>query len=498
MLHFSRPHSLWTEHRLLGNQEQPNLNAGPNPETAPRAPSLAETRANRLAAIQRRLQGVQQAPEGPQALQTQLDRRQARTPNGLALNGMNQRQQMLGQQLQRPLTLPGSSPDLAARQRRDAAARLRYPNAPTLMGGIPGNTETPTFSPTSVPANGPRPRVRPGQGPANSPQNALQARRTAAEQRYQNPSALTLNRVGPLVQSELALRPNGPQPRPGVSSRAPVNPGPALRQPENVGSDRDWLSRLNARTDQALSIRNLTLPDANSRIERDPSGMANFDLPRNEPIGYIGLYDAVDSWEAEHLNAFPGLMNRAGYRFVTNGPAAMSADRDPIGMLRQRIQQLEAQGVRYAYINLVPHGSPRGMMVFQTPSGQRIEVSPNAVTALTREFRTMRFYFNVNSCYGGGFDAADFSDPGVTDLTQRVTVVTQSDRFTPTPVMMLPGRPERGVTYYDAILTQYLQRGVPYGRAHCLAEQTVRQIFPSRPGVTTTVYRSGRSRPSAA
>ncbi len=478
-------HHTHAEHRLIGYREQPTT-PGPNPETGPRAPmSPLDARQARLNVIQQRLQGWQQMPGGPQIIRNQIDRRQLRSPNTFAMNGMLQRQQLLSQNFQ------ASAFDF--RQARLNVLARRQGSLPAMNAGLAPNEPQP--------------------GPTNGTFDFRQARLNALARRMQNPSALTMNRVGPMVQSQLSLRGRSPASTPGSTPRAtprgtpsstpPNTPSATPRsQPSNLrrpeGGSGDWLNRLGARTNQALGDRNLTLPSASTQIERDPSGMANFDLPRNEPIGYVSLFDAKEPWEVDHLNSFPGMMNRAGYNFVTSGPPAMGVTNDPIGMLRNSLQQLQSQGVRYAYINLVPHGNPQGQMIFQQPNGGRITMSPNEVTALTREFRTMRFFINVNSCHGGGFDAADFSDPGVSDLVPRVTVVTQSDRNTATPVMMLAGSQERGVSYYDAIMAQYLQQGVPYGRAHCLADQTVRRMFPNRPGLVATAYRSGpRSRPRA-
>lgn len=489
------------ERRLIGNREQPAA-PGPNPEIGPQTPNpRLDGRAARLNQLQQRLQSMQQMPGGPAAIQNQIERRQPRSPNMFATNGMAQRQQMLGQRFQgrggavnlnspawqyyfqTGQTLPTVNQDtLTAYLRRQQGA----PSAGPVNGRMDGRQSRLQALMQRLPSMSPNRfnRVRPG--PSGQPLDFRQARLEILQRRLQNPSALTMNRVGPMVQSELTLQGRRPA---GMPRGTPAT----LRRPE--GTNGDWFGRLDDRLNRALSDRNLSLPAANARIESDPNGLANFDLPRNEPIGYVSLYDAKEPWEVDHLNAFPGMMNGAGYRFVTAGSPAMGVTSDPIGLLRGSLRQLQSQGVRYAYLNLVPHGNAAGEMIFQQPGGGRIVMLPNQITALTREFRTMRFFINVNSCHGGGFHAADFSDPGVSDLVPRVTVTTQSDRFTSTPVMMLPGNGERGVSYYDAILSRYLRQGVPYGRAHCLADQATQRMFPNRPGLVATAYRSGRNSP---
>ncbi len=238
------------------------------------------------------------------------------------------------------------------------------------------------------------------------------------------------------------------------------------------------------------------LQPSESRIlnnrERDPAGISSFDFPRNEPIGYLSLHDPVDQWEVDQLRTFPQLMRDNGYQFVLSERSVQPGTRPAAQMLREQIRGLSDRGVRYVYINLMPHGSRDGRMVFQQPNGTRLYLEPNEVTALTREFREMRFFINVNACFGGGFHAADFRDPTVTDLVPRVTVVSQSQPDTPTSVMSMG--PNRGVSYYDAVLLQYLQRGLPYGQAHVLASETVAQMFRANPGMVPTAYRSGRNR----
>lgn len=257
-----------------------------------------------------------------------------------------------------------------------------------------------------------------------------------------------------------------------------------------------WLTQMDERLNARLRLFNVSLMQPNqSRVinnrERDPAGMSTFDLPRNEPIGYVGLYDGVEPWEVPYMNSFPGLMNRAGYQFVVGPRAVQAANQDPIGMLRQQLQQLESQGVRYTYLYLVPHGTPDGRMVFHLPGGGSAYMQSSEVAALTREFRTMRFYININSCYGGGISADHFHDPTVTDRVPRVTVNTQSNSRTPTAVMMLG---EEGVSFFDAILSRYIRQGVAYGQASLLAGETVQRLFTNRPGMIPTFYRSGRGR----
>lgn len=227
----------------------------------------------------------------------------------------------------------------------------------------------------------------------------------------------------------------------------------------------------------------------------DEAGMKDFDLPKNERIGYIGLYDVTDPTEASQIEHFPGMMNQQGYNFVSDGDHIVGVDRNPVDILRSNVQNMYEQGVRNFYISMSVHGDTQSIS-FTGPDGRSYHTEPSELQAMYNQFSDAKFTLSLNACEGGGFNAADYTDSGESG---RITTFVQAKPELLNTVFRQDGsrvmNTPRGAvstefaSAYDSYLMKYIGEGMPYGQAHLRADRRVKEIFP---GMDAGVFRSGR------
>ena len=273
-------------------------------------------------------------------------------------------------------------------------------------------------------------------------------------------------------------------------------------------------------------VQSIALEAINRRASRnrDEAGIANFDLPRDRPIGAIGLYDANHSWETQQLRSYPQALRASGYNMVgIENNYARAVNQDPVAMMRSQIAAMHAATppVRDFYVMLVPHGNANGMSFSLTtgtpPRTQRFPLTPQNLLSLCQEYPDSRFTFDINSCISGGMAQVDlqtaFRDlySGVGGEAGRITVFTQATDISnpvrspmdPRTLQNGPNTPGDKTSLYNALLLRNLQ-GTPagsgnvppaiarmtYGQAHLAARDEVNRLTP---GFMPRARRSGRT-----
>ena len=224
---------------------------------------------------------------------------------------------------------------------------------------------------------------------------------------------------------------------------------------------------------------------------KDPSNIRKYDLPKGKPIGYLGLMDAnptndvITAGMVGDVTSFPRLMNSLGYNFVRTGDSdAIKPGADIELVLRDRLMTLRKNGVKDVFINLVAHGSPRGVMFTYGLLGggkANAPVRPEALKKLFDEFSEMNFTVTTDACFAGGLGGLMKSYQDPTGQKGRVHAFLQSkERIYNTEGRMkgtggVDGAPEVFSTAYTIFLTKFLKEGKPFGEAHWLADQETKK-----------------------
>ncbi len=232
----------------------------------------------------------------------------------------------------------------------------------------------------------------------------------------------------------------------------------------------------------------------------DSARMRTFDLPRDRPIGYIGLYDAKQNITRNNITNMPRMLAGRGHTFVSSGAPARGVDRDPHAMMEESVRAMTAQGVRDFYISLGVHGSTTGMSFTSADGRTRFPLSPADVGRLVDAFPDCRFTFDVIACHSGGLDPANLRTNLYTELssahTGRVTMIVHTKEIvTNIATGVVGGDWSDASSYYSFYLLHFLDQKKPdgsplhtYGEAHVLADEAVKRTMP---GLDPAAIRSG-------
>ncbi|MBI3589897.1 MAG: hypothetical protein HY094_00770 [Candidatus Melainabacteria bacterium] len=267
----------------------------------------------------------------------------------------------------------------------------------------------------------------------------------------------------------------------------------------------------------------------------DMAKIKNFDLPKNELIGYIGLADSnlhndpVLSGIVEDVGFLPELMSKAGYNFVTTkkGRNAIQVMSDPKKIVEEEVEAFRKRGVKNIYLKLSSHGNETGTY-FLGKKGYNI-FTPRDLIDVLNKFQDCKFVVTTDACHNGGLSDAikRYKDPS--GQTGRVYLFAQSKisgfnqegrlkgtigyadiKFLQIPfgLVSVPAlykaqiAPKVASSYYDIFFYNHILNGEPYGRAHLKADEDTKKIVPcdangtkSTPngGITTSMLEQGNS-----
>ncbi len=232
----------------------------------------------------------------------------------------------------------------------------------------------------------------------------------------------------------------------------------------------------------------------------DAARIRTFELPRDRPIGYIGLYDRNENMTKNTMTDMPRMLASRGHTFVTSGDVATPVNRAPLAMMEERVTELYRSGVHDFYISLGVHGSMTGM-AFRDGS-ERYPLTPEQIGTLVDAHPDCRFTFDVIACHTGGLDAPNLGTNLYTELSSahagRVTVFVHTKQIVNNIATGIRngGRDWSDATsFYTFFLLHYLDQKKPdgsplytYGEAHLLADEAIKRTLP---GLDPAVIRSG-------
>ena len=213
---------------------------------------------------------------------------------------------------------------------------------------------------------------------------------------------------------------------------------------------------------------------------KDAAGMSRgFEVADKEPMAFIELADLSDRLTrniTEDSYGMPQMLAKR-YNVVQSPESKIDASKgdNPMGVLRNHINNLHEKGVRNFYLSVYAHGSERAMHF----GGN--EIKPSEMTTLFKEFPDCRFTLNAIACFGGGLakEMKQFKDNEGAEKG-RVSVFTQTKGDV---VNFASVADSDYSTLYNAALANYLMQGVDgkpgkkisYGQAHLLADQYAKQ-----------------------
>lgn len=233
----------------------------------------------------------------------------------------------------------------------------------------------------------------------------------------------------------------------------------------------------------------------------DPTKIRNFNLPKNEQIGYIGLYDpdpddVISAGTLDDVKYFPEMMSSLGYKMVSNeeGKYAFGvSDTQPETIIENQIKEFLKRGVKNIYIKLDCHGNEYGAYF---PGGV---LTPRELMTIFDKYQECNFYISTVACRGAGFADAlkRYNDPTgkegriVVFLQSKIYALNQEGRLK--GIEGVRGAPKIFSSYYDVFLANYLINGRNYGEAHLLADQDAKKLVPCDAEVWKSGPRGGAS-----
>lgn len=205
----------------------------------------------------------------------------------------------------------------------------------------------------------------------------------------------------------------------------------------------------------------------------DRARVRQFDLPRNEPIGYICLTDedhARSSSTKRQSTVLPETLSACGYTMVGGKELVTTVRGNPQEVLEQKIRTLYEKKVRHFYINLLAHGSTDGLAFPGKASAGSLPFQDLA--DVFSRYNDCTFTVNTIGCFGGGYAKGmkNFSD--VEGMPEgRVTMFLQTKGHTV------------NYAFYNDILCGFLAKmrdgdaDAPrtYGEAHYRADQYLKR-----------------------
>lgn len=219
----------------------------------------------------------------------------------------------------------------------------------------------------------------------------------------------------------------------------------------------------------------------------DPARIKIFDLPKNEPIGYIGLADGNDPVFPNNVNDtkyFAEVMSHVGYKMVSNekDKYSISPETKPQEIIKEQVQAFLKKDIKNIYINLCGHGNNFGVY-FTTKNKRSLMLTVDELLDIFNTFQECNFIVSTDACSGGGYAnlLKRYEDP--TCKKGRITLFVQSKPDATNQEGRLKGTsgvngaPEIFSTYYYIFLVHHLLSGKTYGEAHLLADQDTKRLI---------------------
>lgn len=267
------------------------------------------------------------------------------------------------------------------------------------------------------------------------------------------------------------------------------------------------------RTQEALKVRS---GDEESEDAR-PEVIKSYELPKDRPIGYIGIVDSSDDIIVRGTRPdtmhFAGRMNEAGYTVVTpegyDAIEHIEGSESPKDAITRRLDALKAAGVTDVFLEPSGHGLneegtdnngkeyPDGVY-FEVGTGGKYghghyQVLTDAdLHDILRSYPEMNFTIKTPACSGGGLaemmDSGKYEEPDNARVNEggrpRVVMVLQSKAFGTNQ----EGRLKQGdnpreypifSAYYDVFLADALfEQGMDFGAAHLYADTKAKELIP--------------------
>lgn len=257
---------------------------------------------------------------------------------------------------------------------------------------------------------------------------------------------------------------------------------------------------------------------------RDAAKIRDFDLPKNELIGYIGLADPnvhcdpVMCGVVEDVGHFSELMNQAGYKFVVNkkGRNAIPVTSNPKKIIEEEVEAFRRAGVRNIYLKLSAHGNET-LTGFLGKEGYNLFTSRDLVDILNK-FQDCKFTILTDACHNGGLSDAikRYKDPSKTNgrihlfVQSKISGFNQEGRLkdiisyadirffqVPSGLVSVPVlykaniAPKAFSSYYSLFFYNHILNGEPYGRAHIKADEDAKKLVPCDAGIIKSTPRGG-------
>ncbi|MBI2523716.1 hypothetical protein HYW11_00660 [Candidatus Peregrinibacteria bacterium] len=243
---------------------------------------------------------------------------------------------------------------------------------------------------------------------------------------------------------------------------------------------------------------------------RDAAKMQTFDLPKDRPIGYIGLIDAnpfddpIVASMVDDMRYWPEFLAACGYKVVADAAARYIPVADnPAAILARMIEEQKKKGIRDFYLNLAGHGNLWGVHFSYKKDGKTYYkvLTSEKLFALFDAHQDCTFTVSTVACQGGGYATAmkRYKDPSGQE--GRVTIFLQTKGHGLNQEGRLKGMegingaPKAHSTYYNVFFVSELLHSQRedtlgnYGAAHLRADRLSRMLIPSDP----EVWRSGKS-----
>ena len=224
---------------------------------------------------------------------------------------------------------------------------------------------------------------------------------------------------------------------------------------------------------------------------RDAAKIKNFDLSKDEPIGYIGLAEVNDPLFVNSLNEtkyFAEMLSSLDYQMVSNeeGRYAIGVNSPPNEIIENEIREFRRKGIKNIFLKLSGHGDKFGVY-FTTMDEFGFDrpkvLSRMMLTDIFDKSPECNFVLFADPCSGGGISAAikNYMDP--TGQKGRITSFLESKIYATTQEGRLKGTnglgdiPEICADYYIVFFLHHILSGRTYGEAHLLADQNCKELI---------------------
>ena len=252
--------------------------------------------------------------------------------------------------------------------------------------------------------------------------------------------------------------------------------------------------------DASYLFRRFNEAKKNREVEqKDPANVAAFDLPKDKPIGYIGLIsanwkeDPVSAGMADDVRFMPEVMSSLGYQMVTLGEnmECIAASREPTRFIEKMIEAYKERGVNHIFIHPGTHGA-RDSFIFQDNESRPGDPTKRlrGLSDTYKKHPDIKCFLYSPSCCGGGTgkDIKDYHEPENAENGQ-VTSFLQSKGYGIVEEGRIEGTvnnngsPKVYSTYFNIFFIEYLRQGMPFGEAFKKADIDSKKLFPSDPEV---------------